>query len=135
VTAADIIAQLGLSPHPEGGFFRETYRHSGTEGERGACTAIYFLLVCGRPSRWHRVKDAEEIWHYYAGAPVDLGIKDALDSTPRTLSVGPDILDGMRPQQIVPAGAWQMAETTGEWSLVGCTVSPAFTFDVFEMAP
>ena len=135
MTPERLIETLGLLPHPEGGYYRETYRHDPADGTRGAGTAIYFLLLKGKPSRWHRVKDADELWHYYAGAPVRLGLKDTLAGVERHLDLGTDLEADMRPQQLVPATVWQMAETLGEWSLVGCTVCPAFSFDAFEMAP
>jgi predicted cupin superfamily sugar epimerase len=132
-TAEEIVAVLGLVPHPEGGFYRETWRHVDPGGGRGAGTAIYFLLVEGVENRWHRV-DATEIWHHYAGAPVELTL--AHDGKATTIELlGPELLVGQVPQHIVPAGAWQRAATLGAWSLVGCTVSPAFEFERFEIAP
>jgi hypothetical protein len=131
--ADEIIALLGLGPHPEGGHYRETFRHLPAEGERGAMTAIYFLLKAGEASHWHRV-DAAEIWHFYAGAPLDLAI--AVDGGPAVTRVlGPDLASGALPQIVVPAGAWQAARSRGAWTLVGCTVGPAFEFAGFELAP
>lgn len=130
---ADIVDRLGLVPHPEGGWYGETWRHRPADGGRGAGTAIYYLLAAGQRSHWHRV-DATEIWHFYAGDPLRLGIH-AGDGPPVDLALGPDLAAGQVPQAIVPEGAWQSAESTGAWSLVGCTVSPAFTFDGFELAP
>lgn len=133
-TAEAIIAALALEPHPEGGHFREIYRHEPPGGGRGDCTSIYFLLSAGERSAWHRVTDAVEIWHFHAGAPLALAI--AVDGgRAETHLLGADITAGQRPQAIVPAGAWQSAESQGAWTLVGCTVAPAFTFDAFEMAP
>src|SRR5690606_27789207 len=106
-TADELIARLGLAPHPEGGHYRETWRDTSTPG-RGAGTAIYFLLRAGEESRWHRI-DAVEIWHYYQGAPLELWI----DAQP-PLRLGPDA-----PQAIVPAHAWQRARSTGEFTLAG----------------
>ena len=129
----EIIALLGMRPHPEGGHFVETWRHARPDGGRGAGTAIYFLLQAGERSHWHRV-DAAEIWHWYAGAPLDLSLSAdgvAVDVVP----LGNDLLAGARPQVIVPAGVWQSAVSTGAWTLIGCTVSPAFEFSGFEMAP
>lgn len=123
-TADEIIARLGLEPHPEGGHYRETWRDTPPTGGRGAGTAIYFLLRAGEESRWHRV-DAVEIWHYYQGHGLDIWIDD---ERPRML--GPD-----NPQVIVPASSWQRARPVGDFTLVGCTVSPAFEFSGFEMAP
>ena len=133
MTAAEIIAKLGMQRHPEGGWYVESYRHPGSSGGRGACTAIYFLLAAGESSHWHRV-DAVEIWHWYAGAPLALGVsEDGKAAT--TLALGPDLMAGERPQAVVPAHTWQAARSLGDWTLVGCTVSPAFDFSGFEMAP
>jgi predicted cupin superfamily sugar epimerase len=132
-TAADIIAGLELKPHPEGGYYRETFRDVRTDAQgRAMSTAIYYLLAHGHRSHWHRI-DAVEIWHYYSGAPLTLQI--ANEGCPvHTITLGPDIAAGQRPQAIVPAAAWQAAESTGDWTLVGCSVAPAFEFAKFEMA-
>lgn len=132
-TAKSIIATLDMKRHPEGGFYVETFRD--TDGsKRGHSTAIYYLLEAGDCSAWHRVKDAVEVWHYYAGAPLALTLsvngKNVLNH-----QLGPAITTGERPQIIVPKGCWQMAESLGEWTLAGCTVSPGFEFSSFEMAP
>jgi predicted cupin superfamily sugar epimerase len=134
LTAADVIARLELRPHPEGGYYRETFRDGLSDARgRSLCTAIYFLLTRGNRSHWHRI-DAAEIWHYYAGSALSLEI--AHDGCSKhTVKLGPDLSSGERPQAIVPASAWQCAETTGDWTLVGCTVAPAFEFAHFEMAP
>ena len=132
-TAADIIARLELRPHPEGGYYRETFRDTRADAQgRAFSTAIYFLLVRGERSLWHRI-DAIEIWHYYAGSPLTLRIAHE-GCTPHTVRLGPDVASGERPQAIVPAFAWQTAETTGDWTLVGCTVAPGFEFASFELA-
>jgi predicted cupin superfamily sugar epimerase len=131
--AAAIVARLGLEPHPEGGWYRETWRHEGAAGERGTGTAIYYLLAAGQRSHWHRV-DATEIWHFYAGDPLRLQVQTAGGST-QAIMLGRDLTADQVPQAIVPEGAWQAAEPTGAWALVGCTVSPAFSFDGFELAP
>ena len=132
-SAADIIAGLELRPHPEGGHYRETFRDArlDTNG-RSLSTAIYFLLARGERSHWHRI-DAVEIWHYYAGSALSLQMAD--DSRKRTVRLGPDLAAGEVPQAIVPAQAWQAAESTGDWTLVGCTVAPGFDFAKFELAP
>jgi uncharacterized protein len=128
-----IIAALGLQPHPEGGHYRETFRDAPVDGGRGAMTAIYYLLKAGEESAWHRV-DAAEIWHWYAGAPLSLRIAE--DKAPaQEFTLGPDIASGARPQITVPVSAWQSARSQGAWTLVGCTVGPAFEFRGFEMAP
>ena len=131
-TAADIIARLELRPHPEGGHYRETFRDTRLDGNgRSLSTAIYFLLARGERSHWHRI-DAEEIWHYYAGSALILQIAD--DRGRRTVRLGPDLAAGEIPQAIAPAHAWQAAESTGDWTLVGCTVAPGFDFAKFELA-
>ncbi len=133
-TSADqIVAALGLAPHPEGGWYRETWRAEAAPGARAAGSAIYYLLKAGEHSAWHRV-DAAEIWHHYAGAPLSLTLSpNGHDAAAHLL--GPEIAAGQRPQLVVPAGCWQCATSLGAWTLVGCTVSPAFDFDGFEMAP
>jgi len=129
----DVVKMLGLEPHPEGGWYRETWRAEAPEGGRAAGTAIYYLLEKGQISRWHRV-DAAEIWHWYAGAALELALSP--DGHSREIAVlGPAIQAGERPQILVPAGCWQSAVSKGEFTLVGCTVSPGFEFEGFEMAP
>jgi predicted cupin superfamily sugar epimerase len=122
-----LIDMLALKPHPEGGYFRETFRDAGSEG-RAVSTAIYFLLKAGEVSRWHRI-DAVEVWHFYRGAPLEITIgKDRY-------VLGNDIDKAQVPQLVVPPLAWQMARSQGDFSLVGCTVAPGFEFEHFEMAP
>lgn len=133
MTADEIIAALQLAPHPEGGYFRETFRDEAQGGGRAHSTAIYFLLKAGEVSRWHRV-DAVEVWHWHAGAPLMLAIAPP-NGAQAQVKLGPAILDGERPQGVVPNGHWQQAWSLGAWTLVGCTVAPGFTFDGFEMAP
>lgn len=130
-SAADIIALLGLARHPEGGWYRETFRDEPAHG-RAQWTAIYFLLEAGQQSAWHRI-DAAELWHWYGGAPLELNIDD--NGKPARLILGNDLLAGQRPQGVVPPRAWQSARPRGEWSLVGCTVAPGFDFAHFELAP
>ena len=135
MTADDMVRLLGLQPHPEGGHYRETFRDTAAAGvgaNRAASTAIYFLLKAGEVSRWHRV-DAAEVWHWYAGAPLLLGIVE--NRQRREVRLGPDLISGERPQVVVPAHAWQQAQSLGEWTLAGCTVAPGFDFAGFEMAP
>ncbi len=133
MTPEEIIATLGMKPHPEGGHYVETWRHAGADGARGAGTAIYFLLQAGERSHWHRV-DAAEIWHWYAGAPLELSMAVEGEAV-KVTTLGNDLASGARPQVIVPAGVWQSAVSLGAWTLIGCTVSPAFEFSGFEMAP
>jgi hypothetical protein len=137
VDADEWIETLQLAPHPEGGHYRETWRHDAGEGRRGAGTAIYYLLRAGERSAWHRV-DAAELWHHYAGAPVALTIRSE-SGDQRALVLGGDTRSGARPQQCVPLGWWQTAclatEDPAAFALMGCTVSPAFEFAGFELAP
>jgi predicted cupin superfamily sugar epimerase len=134
LSADDIIRLLDLKPHPEGGYFRETFRDPKTLADgRAASTAIYFLLKRGERSHWHRV-DAVEIWHWHAGAPLLLEIAEQQGRIER-LTLGADLAAGERPQGVVPAQAWQAAQSLGDWTLVGCTVAPGFEFSGFELAP
>ena len=133
LAAADVIRLLELMPHPEGGHFRETFRDQRSDGGRAASTAIYFLLAAGDVSHWHRV-DAVEVWHWHAGAPLELAIA-ALRDAPNRIRLGNDLDAGERPQAVVPAGHWQSAKSLGAWTLVGCTVAPGFDFAGFELAP
>jgi predicted cupin superfamily sugar epimerase len=132
LTAEDVIRLLELKPHPEGGYYRETFRDARTvENGRAASTAIYFLLTRGKRSHWHRV-DTVETWHWYAGSPLILHIHATAITTIR---LGPALALGERPQAIVPARAWQAAESIGDWTLCGCTVAPGFELAGFELAP
>lgn len=131
LSAADIIARLDLKPHPEGGHYRETFRDTRTDAHgRAASTAIYFLLARGERSRRHRI-DAAEVWHYYAGSPLVLEIQEG--DVMRTVRLGANLPAGEAPQAAVPAHAWQAAVSSGDWTLVGCTVAPGFEFSGFEM--
>ena len=131
-TAAEMIRALDLKPHPEGGHYRETFRDPRLVEGRPASTAILFLLARGERSHWHRI-DAVEIWHYYAGHALSLQIAD--DRGQRSVRLGPDLAAGEVPQAVVPVKAWQAAESTGDWTLAGCTVAPGFDFAGFEIAP
>lgn len=133
MTAAAIVAALGLQRHPEGGWYRETFRDEAG-GARGHSTAIYYLLEAGDRSHWHRVRDAAEVWHHYAGAPLALSLSPD-GKAEETLTLGPNVLSGQRPQAVVPAGCWQSAHSLGDYTLVGCTVAPGFSFSAFEIAP
>ena len=133
LSAQEIIRMLGLRPHPEGGHFAETHRDERAAG-RAHSTAIYFLLVRGERSHWHRV-DATEIWHYYAGAALRLETAVSSNAPVDRVTLGPNLLAGERPQAIVPPHVWQAAESLGDWTLVGCTVAPGFEFAGFELAP
>jgi len=134
--AERLISVLQLSPHPEGGHYRQTFRDSapagaGTEA-RAHSTAILFLLKAGEMSWWHRI-DAAEVWHYYRGAPLELSI--AHNGVITRPLLGAAIEKGETPQLVVPPGAWQMARSLGDYTLVGCTVAPGFEFAHFELAP
>ena len=132
MTADDIITHLGLAPHPEGGHYCQTWMANNAGRPAGTC--IYFLLAAGEVSHWHTV-DATEIWLYHAGAPLTLSLsaKDTGPATDHTL--GPDLAAGHAPQIIVPTDHWQTARSTGDWTLVSCTVSPGFDFAGFILAP
>ena len=133
MTAEELISILGMQRHPEGGWYVETFRDPDGS-PRGHSTAIYYLLQAGERSHWHRVRDAAEIWHFYAGDPLALKISpDGIEI--ETVVLGADLARGERPQAIVPADGWQSAEPLGRYSLVGCTVAPGFDFAAFEMAP
>ena len=138
-----IIARLGLQPHPEGGYFAETFRSSQMltlphGRERAASTAIYYLLPSGVCSAWHRVS-SDEVWHFYGGAPLRLVTIDEREEKKEKgrceeVILGADLAEGQLPQHVVPAGVWQAAKPEGgEWSLIGCTVAPGFDFADFEM--
>jgi predicted cupin superfamily sugar epimerase len=134
LTADEVIRLLDLKPHPEGGHFREIFRDTRqVDGARAASTAIYFFLARGERSHWHRV-DAVEVWHWYAGAPLELEIAQNEGRTER-VTLGNHLASGERPQAVVPAHAWQAAQTLGDWTLCGCTVAPGFDFSGFELAP
>lgn len=130
--AQRLVRELELTPHPEGGHYRETYRDASGSAARAHSTAIYFLLQAGEASRWHRV-DAAEIWHYYKGAPLELKIAEASKRAQRFV-LGADVARGERPQVAVPPYAWQSARSLGDYTLAGCTVAPGFEFSKFEMA-
>jgi predicted cupin superfamily sugar epimerase len=131
-TAAQIIDKLGLVAHPEGGWYRETWRGLGEEGARGGGSTILFLLEEGQRSHWHRI-DATELWIFQAGAKIDL--RSAQDGRVETHRLGVDVLAGDELQACVPPGAWQAAQAVGGWALVACAVVPAFEFSGFELAP
>ena len=139
LTWQDVVQRLDLAPHPEGGFFRETFRDANIDAAgRARSTAIYFLLPQGVVSRWHRV-DAAEAWHWYRGAPLRLS-QTSGETAPNAarakhVTLGCDLVAGEHPQHVIPANVWQQAQSLGAWTLVGCTVAPGFQFDGFEMAP
>lgn len=132
-TAREIIETLKLERHPEGGWYVQTFRDLEEHAGRARSTAIYYLLEGGDRSHWHQV-DAVEIWHFHAGAPLELSLsEDGL--TARRLVLGSNLAAGQRPQGLVRRGEWQSARSLGDWTLVGCTVAPGFEFAGFRMAP
>lgn len=131
--ADEVIRTLGLRPHPEGGHYRETFRDQTTNAGRASSTAIYYLLKQGETSHWHRV-DAVEIWHWYAGDPLELSPHQEGQGI-QQLKLGPALRQGHQPQIIVPKHMWQSAKPLGRYTLAGCTVAPGFEFSGFEMAP
>ncbi len=133
MSAAAIIARLGLQQHPEGGWYRETFRDDREVDGRATSSAIYYLLDVGEVAEWHRV-DAVETWHWYAGAPLVITVSpNGHDAASHYL--GSDLDAGHYPQFVVPTGHWQTATSLGAWTLVGCTVAPGFSFTGFELAP
>ena len=133
-SAAQVIAELGLAPHPEGGHYRELYRSPAAPGRRGGMTSIYYLLAAGENSAWHRLRSADELWYFHAGDPLELRL--AADASGYVaVRLGADPASGEAAQAIVPAECWQSAVPLGAWTLVGCAVTPAFEFDDFELAP
>lgn len=135
MTLEDVIRTLDMIPHPEGGWYAETHRipDPHDHGHRSPGTAIYYALGAGDRSHWHRI-DTTEIWHYYAGAPLELSLAVSDNSRVKARTLGADLAAGQRPQLIVPPHHWQAARSLGDWTLVGCTVSPGFDFSTFEMA-
>lgn len=133
MTAKELIEALALEPHPEGGWYRETWRAAAGEGGRAAGTAIHFLLEQDQRSHWHRV-DAAELWLWHSGSPLALSIAASDEGPAETMALGADIAAGERPQQLVPAGHWQAAEAQDGWALVSCIVVPGFEFSGFELA-
>ena len=132
ISADDVIRLLELLPHPERGYYRETFRDSRQCDGRAASTAIYYLLAKDEISRWHRI-DAVEIWHWYAGAALSLSVAPP-DGPAMHTQLGPNLTKNERPQAVIPKGHWQQARSCGDWTLVGCTVAPGFTFEGLEMA-
>jgi len=132
--AARLIGSLGLEPHPEGGWYRETWREASAGNRRDHATAIYFLLEAGQRSHWHRV-DAAELWLFHSGAPVALRRAPSADGPVEALVLGCDVAAGELPQQLIPAGWWQAADASHGWALMSCVVAPGFDFTGFELAP
>lgn len=132
--AREIIRMLDLSPHPEGGHYRETFRGPAPDGGRATATLIYYLLQADEVSAWHRV-DADEFWLWHSGGPLALTLANPDGAGPRAVTLGPDLRAGHSLQQVIPSNHWQTAETLGAWTLVSCVVAPGFEFGGFELAP
>jgi predicted cupin superfamily sugar epimerase len=132
MNADEIIAKLGLKPHPEGGYYGETFRDEPGPDGRSRVTAIHFLLKAGERSHWHKV-DAAELWFWHGGGPLKLSI--AHSGTTEHITLGADLFAGQTPHGIVPPGAWQAAEPLGDYALVSCAVAPGFEFSGFVLAP
>ena len=134
LNAQAIIEHLELAPHPEGGWYRETWRADSAPGERASATGIFFLMEEGQSSHWHRV-DAAELWLWHAGAPLSLSIAPGEQGPVNRFTLGPQLLEGHTMQALVPYGHWQAARPNGGWSLASCVVSPGFEFSGFDLAP
>ena len=135
--AQALIAQLGLQPHPEGGWYRETWRAVAADGKRATGTLIHFLLQAGQRSHWHRV-DADEMWLWQGGDRLELSTAADAAGPVATTVLGPDFAAGDSLQGVVPAGHWQAAAPvpgSHGYVLVSCAVVPGFEFSGFELAP
>ncbi|MCW3848639.1 cupin domain-containing protein [Sphingomonas sp. LB-2] len=130
--ARALIAALGLAPHPEGGWYRETWRAAEGPGMRAGGTAIHFLLEAGQRSHWHRV-DADELWLWHAGSPLEVLVEQENGAVQKS-ALGGDVAGGYQPQCLVPANRWQSTEAQAGWALVSCVVVPGFDFAGFELA-
>lgn len=129
-----IINSLSMQPHPEGGWYAETFRDNDDVEQRVHSTAIYFLLEEGQRSHWHRLTNASEVWHFYMGSPLEISLWQEGGAISHVI-LGPDLHRLQRPQVIIPRGMWQSAAPLGEFTLAGCTVAPGFNFSNFELAP
>jgi predicted cupin superfamily sugar epimerase len=132
-TAVELIAKLGMQPHPEGGWYAETWRGEALEGGRPIASLIYFLLEAGQRSHWHKV-DAAEIWLWHAGSPVELAVAPGEAGPVERVALGGDVLAGQQPQRVIAPGHWQATTADAGWALVSCVVAPAFRFDGFALA-
>ena len=133
-TADAVAAALGMTPHPEGGWFVETWRAPSVDGARPPGSSILYLLAEGERSHWHRL-DAHEVWQHAAGGPMELRVLAPGVATVTRHRLADDLSEGSVVQAVIPAGAWQTARPLGTWSLVGCIVTPAFEYDGWELAP
>jgi len=138
MNARELIDKLGLQPHPEGGWYRETWRADAAEGERAGGTAIHFLLEAGQRSHWHKV-DAAEVWLFHSGDPLRLSLAESEAGPVRSVILGSDVLAGQSVQHVVMPSEWQAAEPApvgaAGYSLVSCVVVPGFEFAGFTLAP
>lgn len=134
LSAQTLIEGLGLKPHPEGGWYKETLNNADSPGNRGSISVIYYLLEKGQAAHWHRVRDADEVWLWHGGSPLTLYTKPD-DGVVQKTVLGLDVNDGQVPQYIIKKGLWQSASAIEGWSLVSCAVSPAFVFDQMDFAP
>ena len=132
--AQDLIENLGLKPHPEGGWYVETFNNGNSPEERGDLSVIYYLLEKGQTAHWHRVRDADEVWLWHCGSPLVLYTKPDDGIVTKTV-LGLDAATGQRPQLVIGKGLWQSASAIEGWSLVSCVVAPAFVFDKMDFAP
>lgn len=135
----DIVRDLKLEPHPEGGYYRRTYKNpngppapnrTSANENRGYASAIYYLQM-PEFSLWHRT-DGDELWFWHAGAPLSLEIRQP-DGSTKAQTLGPDFAAGQAPQLLAPANEWQRAKSLGDWTLVSCSVSPGFLFETYEL--
>ena len=137
MTAEQLIEALELQPHPEGGWYHETWRAPASDGERAAASAVYYVVQPGQRSHWNRV-DAHEIWLWHAGDPVDVSVAETAQGPARTIRLGGKACDGEQPQLVIPAGQWQSAEPApggaAGYAFISCIVAPAFEFAGFELA-
>ena len=133
MNAKTIIEDLDLNPHPEGGWYRETFQSNIISHKRSIVSMIYYLLQEGEVSHWHRVNDADEIWLWHLGDPLILSYSDN-KAINKEIKLGPNLKQNEKLQAVIPKSIWQSAKSIGKWSLVSCIVSPAFSFEGFEMA-
>ncbi|EMD95089.1 hypothetical protein COCC4DRAFT_151581 [Bipolaris maydis ATCC 48331] len=133
-SAQEVIDRLHLEPNPEKGYYRQTFEDAANLNNRSYSTAIYYLLEGDvGPSYWHRIVDAVEIWHYYAGAPLKLDLSWNNGTATEHKLLGNDIFENQSPQIVIEKGRWQRATSLGTWTLVGTTVAPGFSEDGFQL--
>ena len=135
MNADDIIKNLELKPHPEGGWYTETLPSFYEDNSRAPASAIYFLLKEGETAHWHRITDAVEVWSWHAGSSLSLYSRQSRKNAVQITTLGMDIAKGQRPQAIIPAGTWQSASANEGWVLASNIVAPGFDFNSLELAP